>query len=416
MTTTNSLLACNNCLSPSNMTSGSTSYYIPLGNVCNNNVTTESQVQSTERASATYSNLYALIQANSRSTASTIKFRKNTANGNQSASITASTTGTFQDATNTDSVVATDLTCAVLVTGTGSSSQTVASVGVQYTPASGCISKYVAYNNGIIPTLASPSATSHAPVAGTWNTLFQSADTDVKFPVRSSGTISNCFVNVSSNTRTTATTAGIRKTGSAGNNSVSITATTTGTFEDTTHTDSIGTSDNLSLYFTTGSDTSTSAAIRWGGALFTSSGTNSDLVASVSNSRARGTTSNTYVHVTGDFGLLTNTTEGICQDVVPFACRLTNLRVKVSLQNSITTWTMRINGASGNQSVSTAASGSGVYEDTTNHDDLTANAKIGVQISSASSSTSNYDGVAVTIQPVPAIVSGSGSGLLQVMC
>src|SRR5579872_752514 len=147
MTTTNSLLACNNCLSPSNMTSGSTSYYIPLGNVCNNNVTTESQVQSTERASATYSNLYALIQANLRSTASTIRFRKNTANGNQSASITASTTGIFQDATNTDNVVATDLTCAVLVTGIGTSSQTVASVGVQYAPASGCISKYIAYNN-----------------------------------------------------------------------------------------------------------------------------------------------------------------------------------------------------------------------------------------------------------------------------
>jgi len=30
--------------------------------------------------------------------------------------------------------------------------------------------------------------------------------------------------------------------------------------------------------------------------------------------------------------------------------------------------------------------------------------------------TSDYDGVAITIQPLPAIVSGSGSGLLQVMC
>lgn len=234
--------------------------------------------------------------------------------------------------------------------------------------------------------------------------------------MRSAGSISNCFVNVSANTRTTATTAGIRKTGAAGNNSVSITATTTGTFEDTTHTDSVGTSDNLSLYFTTGSDTSTSASIRWGGALFTSSGTNSDLVAFVSNSRARGTTSNTYVHITGDFGTITTTTEAIVQDVIPFACRLSNLRIKVSLQNATTTWALRVNGASGNQSVSTPSSGSGVYEDTTNHDDLTANAKIAVQCSSVSSSTSNYDGIAATIQPVPAIISGTGSSLLHVMC
>ena len=416
MTTTNSLLASNNGLSPTSMISGSTSYYIPLGNVCNNNLTTESQVQSTERASATYSKLYALIQANSRTTASTLRFRKNGANGNQSASITASTTGTFQDATNTDSVVATDLTCVSLTTGTGTASQTVASVGVEYTPNSGCLSKYVAYNNGIAPSVSGSGVTSHACLAGTWATIFQSADTDVRFPVRAAGTISNCFVNISSNTYTTATTAGIRKTGAAGNNSVSITASTTGTFEDTSHTDSVGTSDYLSLYITTGSDSSHSLSFRWGGALFTSSGTNSDLVAWVSNTKARGTTSNTYVHVTGDFGMLGTTTESICQDAILFSCRLSNLRVRASTLNSITTWTMRINGANGNQSVSTPASGSGVFEDTTNHDDISTSASVAVQCSSSSSSTSNFGGVAATIQPIPTIVSGSGSSLLHIMC
>ena len=408
-----SLLCSNNAVSPTTMTGGSTSYYIPLGNVCNNAVTTESQAQYTERASATYSHLYALIQANSRSTSSTMRFRKNGANGNQTASITASTTGTFMDASNTDSVVATDLTCAAMVTGTGSSSQTVASVGAQYDPASGCKSKYLSYNNGIVPTIGSASTTYHTCLAGVWSIIFQtSGDSDVRFPVRAAGTVSNFFINVSANTRTTSTTAGIRKTGAAGNNTVSVSSTATGTFEDTSNSDSVSSSDFLSIYFTTGSDASHSASIRWGGAFFTSSGSNSDLVCFVSNSKARGTTSNTYVHLTGDFGVITTTTEGIVQDVIPFACRLSNLRVRASGLNSVTTWALRVNGANGNQSVSTSSSGSGVFEDTTSHDDITANDKVAVQISSASSLTSNFGGVAATIAPQPGAVSGSGSGLL----
>lgn len=108
---------------------------------------TESNVQNVsiqDVLSAT--RLQCEVSANTVSAASTLRFRKNTANGNQTASITASTTGIFQDTTNTDIVQNNDLICASIVTGGTGTSLTAASFG--FTGVDGTKQSIVSDNNG----------------------------------------------------------------------------------------------------------------------------------------------------------------------------------------------------------------------------------------------------------------------------
>jgi hypothetical protein len=83
---------------------------------------TEAFVQNTALVAGIYSNLSCYVSANTVTAASSYKFRKNGGNGNQSVTITASTTGFFTDASNTDTVVATDTVNTMITTGaTGTS-------------------------------------------------------------------------------------------------------------------------------------------------------------------------------------------------------------------------------------------------------------------------------------------------------
>ena len=70
---------------------------------------TDALAQWKSPGAATYSDLRLYVSANTRNGAYTWTFRKNGASGNQVVTIPSSTTGEFEDTTNSDSVVATDL-------------------------------------------------------------------------------------------------------------------------------------------------------------------------------------------------------------------------------------------------------------------------------------------------------------------
>ena len=80
----------------------------------------EAQTQVTYRTAGILSNLWVRVSLNLiLDGASTIRVRKNGANGNQVVSFAASTTGTAEDTTNTDSVAAGDeLNYSVVIGGT----------------------------------------------------------------------------------------------------------------------------------------------------------------------------------------------------------------------------------------------------------------------------------------------------------
>lgn len=95
--------------------------FSPVGLALNNN-TGEPNNQLPILVAKTFSGLWLNVTTNSIAATSTVNFRKNANNGNQTVSITASTTGTFEDTVNSDSVVANDLINYQVITGGASGS------------------------------------------------------------------------------------------------------------------------------------------------------------------------------------------------------------------------------------------------------------------------------------------------------
>ena len=82
--------------------------YVPFEGLLDNINAEQSYASNPVQDTHTWANLFARILANARLTTSTFRSRVNQANGNMSATIAATTTGTIEDTSNTDSLVAAD--------------------------------------------------------------------------------------------------------------------------------------------------------------------------------------------------------------------------------------------------------------------------------------------------------------------
>jgi hypothetical protein len=141
--------------------------------------------------------MYVNVSANTHSTSTVITFRINGANGNQTITIPASTTGYFEDAVNTDAVVVNDDVNFQIVRGTGGSS-TFANIGVY------------AENLGALVVQTSGVSSATFSTAGTFNQAFgQIISTDTNTALwlaRTNFRARNAEVFVSSNTRNNTST------------------------------------------------------------------------------------------------------------------------------------------------------------------------------------------------------------------
>lgn len=118
----------------STSTASTTTYWGSAG-VIDDGSTTEIPTKLLE--SYTTSNLYSYVESNTRSTTTTIRVRKNSANGNQTVAYTAGQTGVKEDTTNTDSYVSGDDSSISYTTGTGIGTITLDVISVQH------VSEYV---------------------------------------------------------------------------------------------------------------------------------------------------------------------------------------------------------------------------------------------------------------------------------
>lgn len=116
---------------PSNAAAGASNLtrYQPIAGSGGQFTSNEASVQSVCRWPGTRSNLYTNVAVNSRVNSSTMRSRKNGANGNMSISIPAGTTGVMEDTTNSDTLVAGDSCSTSLTTGAGSETLTIAVTG-----------------------------------------------------------------------------------------------------------------------------------------------------------------------------------------------------------------------------------------------------------------------------------------------
>jgi hypothetical protein len=208
--------------------------YIPIATGDTGSSSTEADRQITCRVAGTFSKLYIRITTNSLTGSSTFKSRKNGANGNQSISIGAGVTGEFYDDANTDSVVDGDTFSGQFVVGAGTS--IIRSVVGATFDATTNTTAFL-FNN----SFQSPfSGTQFTPLIGPGQSATE-ADAQCRIP--SAGTIKNLYVRMWFNNDTAAETVTSRINGSTGNLTVSVPSATTGTFEDSSNSDSISAND-----------------------------------------------------------------------------------------------------------------------------------------------------------------------------
>lgn len=230
--------------------------YIAIGDTSSGSTyaTTEDYQKTKIYSSETFEKARIYIFANTKSTTFNVRLRINGANGNNNIAVTSSTTGWFEDTSNTDSVVSGDFVNFLLDDngGTGSINPfhiAIDAVGsLNYTR----LLSNVADTSGT--SFSTASTTNYIRPLGVHTRSATETDID-RCLIATAATAKNMFVYIATNARTTTTTWRFRINAADGNINIGVTSTATGWFEDTSNTDTLSAADNITYSFTTGTGT-----------------------------------------------------------------------------------------------------------------------------------------------------------------
>lgn len=216
---------------------------------------TESAVQTRFRTAGTLKNLQVYSDFNPRTSSTTIKTRKNAADGNVSVSIGAGATGNFEDTSNSDSISVGDDACMAIATGTGTGSINTIIIKTEFLTTDNTAmlsSAHTTFSQNF-------NTTSYSPLGGLFTTA--GVESQEQWKAERSFKFTQLAVVVSANTiATSATTFKLRKNAADANLNLSIGAGTTGVFVDTSSTDTCVATDKLTYRSVT---PNTSGAITW---------------------------------------------------------------------------------------------------------------------------------------------------------
>lgn len=347
-----------------NVNPGSVTYYGNFGNSAGAALgaeTTEANVELVHRGpDATLKNLRVVVTTNARGSNSSVTTRKNNADTSQVATITASTTGTYTDLTNTVSVTAGDKVAYKLVIGSTTGNFAAPSITVNRESSGQAAAFWSAIGSGSTTNGGSTrywGLTGAIGTPGATESQFQSY-------APAGGTLSNLRAYVTA-ARATNTTLKTRINGADGAQSVTLTASTTGAFEDTTNSDSISSGALICAATVTGTGTDT-LTISNVSVLYTTT------TAGVSALGAGAASTTLTSGVTGFYSPLGHmrgfTTENQAQQIAPFAGTASHMAVIVSANASTATTTMvlRKNGADTAVTFTIGSTATGTFADTTN--------------------------------------------------
>src|SRR6266496_2509238 len=237
------------------LTGGSVTSYFPLSGTNDNALasqTTETSGKVNIGTAGTFRNLAIKILANTCNSASTMTMRKNGSDANLTLSIGSTATGIFEDLTHSDSVaVGDDYYNKIITGGTGAQLLSVVYHAVEFenTMLTGLLSTGSTGGQVFNTSTTIPLGISNSLAGGLNETTEVNLKSRISWPVN----FSQMTVWVLTNAITAASTFTFRKNAANGNQTVSITASTTGAFTDTTNTDSsIGAPDLINYRLVTG--------------------------------------------------------------------------------------------------------------------------------------------------------------------
>lgn len=193
----------------------------------------------------TLKNMYVYFSANTRSLDMPFRSRIDGASGNLLVTVTASTTGAFEDTSNTDTIADGDLVNFMHDATGGTGSSTFQIIAVEFETTNSSFMTFTSSNTA----MAASAGTDFYGVSGT-NNLDNATSNNVKTDAMIAATISDLWVLISANTLDGATSMTLWKNGIDTALTLSITASTTGEFIDSSNSVTFVATDEVLIEFT----------------------------------------------------------------------------------------------------------------------------------------------------------------------
>lgn len=338
-------------------------------------VEAEAEIKLQNAGTVSKASIY--LSANGVSATSTLKSRKNAADGNISVSITASTTGRFEDTSNSDSYSAGDTGCFKLTTGGTGASLTPRTISSQFEATTDTVQ---VWNLVSISTsgIATASTTHYHVPAGRWQGSNATAN-NAKIEPGCGGTWEKMRVYAQANARTSSSTLRNRINASNGAMSVTIGSGATGEFQDTSNSDSISAGDDLDLSWTSGTGTGSCPISTWKTEVRTTDGKFSCVAGNASSGMGVSGNTTRYISVGGS---AVDATEANSQNKFPFSIIASYLTAYVSANTNAATATVTIrdDGANTGVTFTIGSTASGQFKDTSNTASIASNSLVNVAI------------------------------------
>jgi hypothetical protein len=228
------------------ITTQGTWYKLLMGEVGTN--TTENNAQTRIKKAGTAKNLFCNISANARTTDTTIRLRKNSADSALVIVVGSGAIGFFEDITHTESIAVDDDIAFSIATGTGTESLTLKSIAVSYITTDGSGLASAGRSSGFSINI---SLTNYFNISGFFGGGV-TTESNAHRTVREAYTFSNLNINVTANTITADSVLTFRKNNTDGNQIITIGSGATGRLVDTTHTDVTAAGDEVDYQLITG--------------------------------------------------------------------------------------------------------------------------------------------------------------------
>jgi hypothetical protein len=348
-------------------TNGDTNFFLGVACIRASASGTEANRQSRCRTAGTYSNFSVNVTANARPGTSTVTLRKGGVDTLLTLNVPATTTGTFADDIDTVSVAVGDLICGELVAGGGGVDNISFRTGhVVFTPSevSETVTKFGSTGAGETLTAASYLS----PIDG-FDPV--SSNENQKQMHMGAGILRNFGMYVSGNTRNGTTNFTFRVNAGASAVVLTVPATTTGWFEDTSTTITTVLGDLVNWHYDHGGS---SGVVSVNGLMQFEFMTTSGRWACATGNGASQLSSATTRYFYPAAQKTLEAAEADTQEPPwPIAFKWAVFSVRISL-NAITggdsTFRSRINGSYGNQILTVPASTTGRFTDSTNVDNV----------------------------------------------
>lgn len=364
------------------LTTGTTQYTRLAASGLTGSTTTVGQNSTKWETGGTVQNLFVEVAANATTGGvSTVRaFKSGTTTGNCVVTITAGTSGAFEDVSDTDAVTAGDAWQWRWITGTGGTTE-IGTLAFDFVATSNTVARHTCTG----ASFSTASSTTYYFLSGTVATA-EATETDVQIKVETAGTLNNLGVLVRTNARTTATVYRSRVNTANGNMSVSFGSGVTGYVEDLVNSDTISIGGLVNFNMTT--STGTGAIVTDNiGAEYVTTNNNSFMTGGAGGGIGYPAASTNYTPFGGQ--ITATATEAFAQVNYKDAYTLSFFATNVRLNSTTATSTLHLrkNTANANQSIAITTGATGYFEDTSNTDTVVANDLIAMQVIAGATGT-----------------------------